>query len=395
MSADRPIAVVSTTISRTVDQFYREITETFQREGYVVHVVTSDGPEIPALRARADQVHIVPMARHVSVVSDVKALLGWVRVLRRVRPQVVFAGTPKASLLGMVASKVTGVPRRAYFLQGLRLEGVEGRQRLVLSAMERLTSACSQVVIAVSPSLAERYRLLRLDRGRPIVVPHYGSSHGVNTEHFTPIPRADHVLAAAGLDPAVPVLAFIGRLTRDKGPDALIDAARRLRQHGTAVQLLILGAQDEADSAAYLQRLRDSGLPVAVYNHLDDVRPFLSVTDILVLPTWREGMPNVVLEAAAMGVPAVTTNATGAVDSVEDGVTGLVVPVDDAVALSSAVERLLSDPALRHTMGSAARARVVADFQPADVAEAVVASALGVASLRTTGGATTIRGASS
>lgn len=392
MSRERRVAVVSTTISRTVDQFYREITETLQRDGYLVHVVTSEGPEIPALRARADAVHIVPMARQVAVFADLRALIQWVRVLRQVRPDVVFAGTPKAGLLGMLASKIVRVPRRAYFLQGLRLEGIDGRQRMILSAMERLTSACSQVVIAVSPSLARRYQVLGLHSGRPIVVPHHGSSHGVNTEHFTPIPRAEHVLTSAGLDPTVPVLAFIGRLTRDKGPDALIAAVRRLHEHGTAVQLLILGAQDEADSASYLERLRDSGLPVAVYGHLDDVRPFLSVTDVLVLPTWREGMPNVVLEAAAMRVPAVTTDATGAVDSVEDEVTGLVVPVDDAVALSAAIERLLHDPPLRSAMGSAARTRVVADFQPTDVAEAVVAGALGESLRRST---TSSRGAAS
>lgn len=378
MSPERPIAVVSTTISRTVDQFYREITGTLQREGYRVHVITSDGPEVPALRVRADHVHIVPMARAVSLVADLRALFGWIRVLRQVRPDVVFAGTPKAGLLGMVASKLTRVPRRAYFLQGLRLEGVEGRHRAILSAMERLTSWCSHVVIAVSPSLATRYRVLRLDAGRPLVVPHHGSSHGVNTEHFAPIPRSEHVLADAGLRSSMPVLAFIGRLTRDKGPDALIAAARRIRELGDEVQLLILGAQDEADSAGYLERLRGSGLPLAVYDHLEDVRPFLSVTDILVLPTWREGMPNVVLEAAAMGVPAITTDATGAVDSVEDGLTGLIVPVDDAPALAAAIDRLLREPALRREMGAAARARVVADFQPRDVAAAVVAAALGV-----------------
>jgi glycosyltransferase involved in cell wall biosynthesis len=318
------------------------------------------------------------MARSVTPWADLRALVAWVRVLRSVRPDVVFAGTPKAGLLAMVAARLVGVRRRAYFLQGLRLEGADGRQRRVLGAMEWLASWSSQVVVAVSPSLARRYAELKLNAGRPVVVPHHGSSHGVNTEHFRPTERAEHVLEEAGLDPTVPVLAFIGRLTRDKGPDALIAAAHEIRRLGEEVQLLILGAQDEADSSSYLERLRDSGLPLVVHDHLEDVRPFLSVTDVLVLPTWREGMPNVVLEAAAMGVPAITTSATGAVDSVVDGVTGVIVPVDDAAALAEAIDRLLKDADLRRRMGRAARDRMVADFQPDDVAAAVVDAALGV-----------------
>lgn len=377
MSTRGPVAVVSTTISRTVDQFYRETMLTLQQEGYAVHVITTDGPEVPALRERAEAVHLVRMERTISPWADLRALIDWVNVLRNLRPDVVLAGTPKAGLLGMVAARLVRVPHRAYFLQGLRLEGTIGIEHKVLAAMEWLTSWCSQVVIAVSPSLARRYRELRLSAGRPMVVPHHGSSHGVNTEHFTPIARAENVLADAGLDPLLPVIAFIGRLTRDKGPDALIAAVREIIGRGEKVQLLVLGAQDEADSTSYLEQLRNSGLPVAVWAHLEDVRPFLSVTDILVLPTWREGMPNVVLEAAAVGVPTITTNATGAVDSVQDGVTGLIVPVNDAPKLANAIDRLLKDPRLRRDMGYAARARVVEDFQPNDVAASVIAAALG------------------
>jgi len=375
-SERQPIAVVSTTISRTVDQFYREITQTFRSQGYAVHVVTTDGPEISRLRERSDGLHVITMARNISPLSDLRALIRWVRLLRQLRPDVVFAGTPKAGLLGMTAARITRVPRRAYFLQGLRMEGTQGRQRTVLAVMERVTSWCSHVVIAVSPSLAQRFIELRLDAGRPVVVPHHGSSHGVDTSYYSPRPRAEHILAEAGMDVVVPVLAFIGRLTRDKGPDALIEAIYQIRRPGHAVQLLMVGAHDEADSAVYLSKLQSSGIPMAVFGHLEDVRPFLSVTDVLILPTWREGMPNVVLEAAAMGVPAITTDATGAIDSVEDGVTGLIVPVDDSAALAAAIDRLLGNAPLRTRLGAAARARAVADFQPGHVAAAVVQAAL-------------------
>jgi glycosyltransferase involved in cell wall biosynthesis/nucleoside-diphosphate-sugar epimerase len=371
-----PTAVVTTTISRSVDSFYGQTIDDLKSRGYHVVVVTSPGPEIERLSQRADDVHLIEMARDVSLLKDLRALVRWVRLLRQVRPEVVIGGTPKAGLLSMVAARVVGTPRRGYMLQGLRLESVRGPKRRVLVWMERLTSWCSQVVIAVSPSLAAEYRRGKLHAGRRVVVPNHGSSHGVDTEYFQPRPRNAVLLRDLDLDPARPVLIFIGRLTADKGPATLAEALRRVADAGDSAQLIVVGAQDEQDSAAHLAGLRAVSDGVRVFNHLNDVRPFLAASDILVLPTHREGMPNVVLEAAAMGIPSITTTATGAVDSVVDSDTGLLVRPGDADALGAAILRLINDGALRRRYGAAARARVVRDFQPTDVARAIVDHAL-------------------
>jgi glycosyltransferase involved in cell wall biosynthesis len=365
-------AIVATTISRTVDGFYGQIIDALRSDGFEVHVVTSDGPEILRLARRADHVHIIAMQRRISIWADIQALLGWLRVLLRVRPEFVLAGTPKAGLLGMTASWITRVPRRAYFLQGMRLEGSQGRQRIMLAKMEWLTSRCSHVVIAVSPSLADRFRDLGLAAGRPLVVPHHGSSHGVDTEFFTPRQKTPGLINELGLDGGLPVVTFIGRLTKDKGLDVLLAALRCIRSEETLVQLLLLGAQDEADSAYYLSEIEREPTPAIILHHIRDVRPYLAASDVVVLPTRREGMPNVVLEAAAMGIPSVTTDATGAVDSVVHDVTGLIVPVGDERALAAAVLRLIQDKASHASMGREARNRVVKDFQPKDVARAIV-----------------------
>jgi len=174
------------------------------------------------------------------------------------------------------------------------------------------------------------------------------------------------------MDADVPIVLFIGRLTADKGPDALIGALDLLRLERFRLQLLVLGNQDEEDSTRYRERLQTSPTPVRVLDSVTDVRPYIAAADLLVLPTRREGMPNVVLEAAAMGVPCVTTTATGAVDSVMDDETGILVPPDDPRSLATAMRRLLTDPELRQRMGESARARVVRLFEPDDVAKAVV-----------------------
>ncbi|WP_191277406.1 glycosyltransferase [Nocardioides flavus (ex Wang et al. 2016)] len=369
---------MTTTISRSVDSFYGQMIDDLRGRGFRVVVVTSPGPEIPRLSQRADEVRLIEMARDVSLLKDVRALVRWVRLLRQLRPEIIIGGTPKAGLLSMIASRLVRVPRRGYLLQGLRLEGVHGPKRRVLALMERLSSWCSQVVIAVSPSLAEEYRRKWLHAGRPVVVPNHGSSHGVDTDFFQPRERNIALLNELGLDPDHPVLIFIGRLTADKGPSTLIEALRAVAQVGEHVQLVVVGAQDERDSAMHVTSLREVSERVRVLNHLDDVRPYLAASDLLVLPTLREGMPNVVLEAAAMGVPSITTTATGAIDSVVHDETGLLVPPQDAGALGAAILTLIQNSALCARLGAAARDRAVRDFQPTDVARAIVDHALGV-----------------
>lgn len=374
-----PRAVVSSTIPVTAATFYRETLEELAARGYEVHVVTSPGPQVPALMELSHAVHSLPMHRGVSPLKDLVGLFRWIFLLLRLRPDVVLGGTPKAGLLSMMAARITRVPQRTYLLQGLRLEGSSGTQRRILALMERIASFCSHRVVAVSASLAGEYERLGLNAGRAVVVPNHGSSHGVDTERFSPRPRDIDLASELGLDPDLPVVVFIGRLTADKGPDTLIRALTSVAGRDHSLQLLVLGAQDEPDSQTYLHRLEQLGdqVRVKVLDHIDDVRPYLALSDLLVLPTKREGMPNVVLEAAAMGKPAVTTTATGAIDSVIDGVTGLLVGPDDGEAMGRAIERLAVDTELRDRMGRASRDRMVRDFQPGDVARAIVDQAVG------------------
>jgi glycosyltransferase involved in cell wall biosynthesis len=377
--ADPPRAVVSSTIPITAATFYRETLEELRDRGYEVHVVTSPGPQLAALTNVSHRVHALPMYRGVSPLRDLWGLVRWIALLLRLRPEVVIGGTPKAGLLSMVAARITFVPQRTYLLQGLRLEGSTGAQRRVLVLLERLASYSSHRVVAVSSSLASEYQRLGLHAGRAVVVPHNGSSHGVDSEYFAPRSGDPELAARLDLATGIPVVVFIGRLTADKGPDTLIRALTSLVERDCRLQLLVVGAQDEPDSQVYLRRLEQLGerVRLLVLDHIDDVRPYLALSDLLVLPTRREGMPNVVLEAAAMAKPAVTTTATGAIDSVIDGVTGLLVGPDDGEGMGRAIESLAGDISLRERMGQASRDRVVKLFQPSDVARAIVDLAVG------------------
>ncbi|GAA1886161.1 glycosyltransferase [Lapillicoccus jejuensis] len=378
MTADpttgRPTAVVTSTIAMTVATFHRELLRQLADGGYDVLVVTSPGAELDDLRDTAGvRTAGIPMAREIAPRGDLVAARAWWSLLRRERPALVVCATPKASLLGCVVAAVARVPQRLYYCGGLRLEGERGGRRALLAATEWVTGRAATQVVVNSPSLAARAARLRLFRRSTLRRTAPASSHGVDTDHFAPRPPDAGLRERLGLAPDVPTLVLVGRLTHDKGIDALLRALARLEGRAVRAQLVVVGPQDEPDSAHYLDALTRCRTVVVPVDRVADVRPYLALADLHVLPSLREGFPNVVLEAGAMGVATVTTDATGCVDSVRPGVTGLVVPAGDGDALGDAIAELLADPARRAAMGAAARDWVTARFRPADV----VASLLG------------------
>ena len=303
----------------------------------------------------------LPMRREIAPLADLRALLSWVRLLRRGRPEAVNVSTPKAGLLGGVAAALLRIPRRVYVLRGLRVEGSRGPRAALLWLAERLSIAAATDVVVVSASLAAEARRRGLLPHRGAWLVGEGSSNGVQAA--TIARRCAAVDAAAlrarlGLRPDDVVVGYVGRLTADKGLATLLDAVDPLP---AAVRLLLIGSLEEAPLRAAIAEAGDRCVHVG---WTDDVWSFYAVMDVLALPTRREGFPNVVLEAAAAGVPTVTTTATGAVDSVVPGRTGLIVPVDDAAALGAALLDLAASPSRRREFGEAARLRAEGDYAP-------------------------------
>ncbi|WP_318391124.1 glycosyltransferase family 4 protein [Microbacterium maritypicum] len=326
-------------------------------DGWEVHVASSPGERLETLGAEQGvTVHSLPMAREIDIVRDVRGLREWIRLIRRLRPDVVFAGTPKAGLLGITAARLLGVRTRVYHLRGLRLETAAGTTRRVLTIMERLTIRLATTTLAVSPSLRKRVLSLGLASDPRVTVLGHGSSNGVDVDRFRPGNAGARV---EGLIPDVPVIGFVGRLNHDKGLDVLAAACRVLDDERVEYQLLIVGGIDGAELGAFSSLRR---APV-VLGAVADTSMYYPLMRALCLPTLREGFPNVVLEAGATGIAVVTTDATGAVDSVIPERTGLMVPAGDARQLAGALQRVIEDPRLAEGLGAAARDFVVENFR--------------------------------
>jgi glycosyltransferase involved in cell wall biosynthesis len=305
----------------------------------------------------------IPMRRGIAPLADLLSLLRLCRALRRLRPDLTEFSTPKAGLLGAFAAWLCGVPIRIYILRGLRLETASGIRRRILLGAEKMAAACSHLVICNSDSLRMQALVLRIAHQSKLRIFGDGSSHGVDVERFAPGPPM--MREKLGIPHDVPVVGFVGRLTRDKGVPELIEAFEEIVQRIPAARLLLVGWFDDSEDAlspelrAHIMRHPR----IICTGFVDDTAPYYRAMDVMALPTWREGFPNVVLEAAATGLAVVTTLSTGSRDAVIPEVTGLLIPPGYPQAIAEAVLALLRDPNRRRKMGRAARKRAVEHFR--------------------------------
>jgi glycosyltransferase involved in cell wall biosynthesis len=334
--------------------------------GLDVAVACAPGPELDeAVEREGVQAFRVPMAREIAPVADLVSVARLARVIRRWRPHVVNAGTPKAGLLGMLAARLADVPVRIYTLRGLRLETTAGSRRFILTAAERMTSACAHEVIAVSRSLASRYVACGLASAAKVRVLGYGASNGIDPARLAVPPRAVTIALRERLAIPVdaPVIGFAGRFTRDKGIVELVDAFERVRARIPQARLLLVGDFEQGDPVPDATTRAIRGNPAIVLSgFVGDTAPYYHAMDVLAFPSHREGFPNVPLEAAAAGVPVVGFRATGTVDAVVAGETGTLVDVGDVAGLADGILRYLLDPELRRNHGAAGKERVEREF---------------------------------
>ncbi|MGA2534518.1 MAG: glycosyltransferase family 4 protein [Terracidiphilus sp.] len=297
----------------------------------------------------------LPMRRDIAPLADLLSLLQLWWLLLILKPDIVEFSTPKAGLLGSFAALLAGVPVRVYMLRGLKLETSKGLKHAILLAAERGAAICAHSVLCNSQSMLAEALTLRLAPAAKLRLLGKGSSNGVDVERFSPGPS--HVRDWLGIPEDAPVIGFVGRLTRDKGVPELLDAFEAILQTEPQARLLLVGWFDVAEDAlgAKCRALIANHARIHCTGFVNDTAPFYRVMDVMVLPSWREGFPNVVLEAAATGIPVVTTECTGSRDSVVPGVTGLLIQPGCPEAIREAVLKLLRDRNQRMCMGTEAR----------------------------------------
>jgi glycosyltransferase involved in cell wall biosynthesis len=297
----------------------------------------------------------VPIKRTIAPWADLVSLVRLWWLLTVQQPDLTEFSTPKAGLLGSIASLLARVPRRVYMLRGLRLESAKGLKRKILLVTEKVAARCSHVVLCNSESMRSEALALGIAPAHKLKVLGNGSTNGVDLARFSPGPS--DIRERLGIAVGSPVVGFVGRLTRDKGVPELIEAFDAILSRLPDVHMILVGWFDAAEDALNgdVRKKIENHPNIHCTGYTADTAPYYRAMDLMVLPTWREGFPNAVLEAAATGIPVVTTLCTGSRDSVIPEVTGLLIPPGYPEAISEAVLRLLLDRDLRLRMGIAAR----------------------------------------
>lgn len=346
----------------------------FLTQEFEVVAVADDSGELAKVAEREGIRTIgVPMRREISLAADCRSLVALYKLFRRERPYIVHANTPKASLLSMVAAWATRVPHRIYLVTGLRFETTHGILRFILKTMERITCLCATKVIPEGDGVKDTLRREKITR-KPLQKIHHGNINGIDLEHFARTPevvqRAKDI--RSGSDDFTFI--FIGRMVRDKGINELVAAFDRLNQELPTTKLLLVGKfEDELDPVLpETKQIIEKNPKIVFTGYQNDVRPYLVAADVAVLPSYREGFPNVVIQAGAMGLAQIVTNINGCNEVVIDGQNGLIIPKQNEQALYEAMLRLATDRELTAKMAGSAREMVATRYRQQDVWEAIL-----------------------
>lgn len=310
----------------------------------------------------------VPMRREISLLNDCRSLVALYKLFRRERPHIVHSNTPKASLLSMVAAWAARVPHRIYLVTGLRFETTHGMLRFILKTMERITCLCATKVIPEGDGVKETLRREHITR-KPLQKIHHGNINGIDLEHYTRTPEVMQRATEIRNGSEDFTFIFIGRMVRDKGINELVAAFDRLNREMPATKLLLVGKfEDELDPVLpETKQIIENNPKIEFAGYQNDVRPFLVASDVAVLPSYREGFPNVVIQAGAMGLAQIVTDINGCNEVVIEGQNGLIIPKQNEEALYDAMRRLATDRELTARMAASARESIATRYRQEDV----------------------------
>ncbi len=308
------------------------------------------------------------MSREITPLKDLLSLLKMIRLLYKEKPQIVHTHTPKAGIVGMLAAWITRVPHRLHTVAGLPVMEAEGKKKKILLWVEKITYACATHVYPNSLGLKRYILEQKLTPENKLKVIGYGSSNGIDTTYFDRTPevmrKSKEIKEHHRLENNI-VFCFVGRVVKDKGIDELLYAFDKLSNEVDHVRLMIVGKMEEnldpISSESYAILSNNKHIIQAGFQK--DIRPYLASSDIFVLPTYREGFPNVVLQAASMGLPCIVTDINGCNEIVTDRENGLLIPPKNEDALYGAMKSIVQDKKMIAKFGSNSRDDIIRKYE--------------------------------
>jgi glycosyltransferase involved in cell wall biosynthesis len=321
----------------------------------------------------------IPMEREVSLLKDLRSLIALFFFFRKERPDILHCNTPKGSLLALLAGLFAGVPNRIYLVTGLRYQGTTGFFRFILKTMERISCFCATQVIPEGHGVLHTLHADHITNKRLRVL-HYGNINGIDTSYFSRKCLEENFRSALGFTDDDFVFIFVGRIVRDKGMNELAEAMKKLisEKRSKQVKLLLVGSFEKGnplygDNEDFLRNSEH----VKFVGWQEDVRPYLAAADALVFPSYREGFPNVPIQAGALDIPCIVTNINGCNEIIKDNLNGKIIraPYAQQGKMDSLMENALYEtmkwfiehPEEVKRMGRNARGMITSRYEQKDV----------------------------
>lgn len=345
-----------------------------KEKGMEVYMASATGPEVEVLEKNEGASHYhVPLSRSLNPLHDLKALYHMVKLIRKIRPDIVHSHSPKAGTIGMLAAFICRVPLKIHTVAGLPLMESQGIKKKLLILVEKWTYRFADWVLPNSIGLQEYIieNNLLTDK-RKVKVLGKGSSNGIDLSYFS---RTPAVMEAAGLfrekhhvEKSDLLLCFVGRLAFYKGINELVAAFKILSERYVNLKLVLVGPTESLNPLEERTTALISTLPgIIATGHQDDIRPYLAAADIFVFPSYREGFPQSLMQACAFGLPCIATDINGCNEMVFNGVNGYLIPSKQVDAIVEACVKLITDKATRIKLGENSRAYIEEHFEQRQV----------------------------
>lgn len=355
----------ATTVPMSLDAFCNGMLKELS-EKYEVVALSSPGSEFPAIEEREGVRTIkVPMERHISIVKDINALIKMIGVFHKEKPTMVHSMTPKAGLLCMIAGWLTKVPVRVHTFTGLVWPTEKGLKRCILMLTDRLTCACATHIIPEGEGVKNDLIAGKITH-KPLKVLGYGNVKGVDMGKCSRRPGVIKIAEKLRKEDCFTFL-YVGRVVRDKGINELCSAFERLHNDYPKTRLILVGSYEDAldpisgESKTIIDK--NKAIEAVGAKSGDDLFAYYAAANCFVMPSYREGFPNTVLEAGAMGLPSIVTDINGSREIIVEGENGVIVPSQNAEALYEAMLNMVKNKEDRERMAGNARKMIADRFE--------------------------------
>lgn len=355
----------TSTVSGSLNSFCRGLLRELSQEGYEVIALSSPGSALDEIEQREGVRTIaVPMQRRISPLKDLVSLCRLIRVFHKEKPDMVHSITPKAGLLSMMAARICRVPVRLHTFTGLVFPTTVGFKQKILILTDRITCACATHIVPEGEGVKNDLINYHITR-KPLKVLGYGNIKGIDLNHYNPnlpeVKSAADKIRRNNLFTFV----FVGRLVKDKGINELITAFAKLNHQYPATRLILVGAQEPELDPLLSETIAEmvSNSAIEAVGRQSDVRPWLLASDAFVFPSYREGFPNVVIEAGAMGLPSIVTDINGSREIIKDGKNGIIIPPKDSDALYTAMKCFVESSDMVAELKKSARVMVAERYE--------------------------------